>query len=229
MVTAAMIGLDAAIEQPRVCSTFTTRDPMLPESFRNAQDYIRKLVRAELGPHVRSWSILEFTTGKARTSGGIRRPHLHTLWKGVDGDAAPVIAGCAGHVLEKASGSWRHQVDEIVTPAGAMMYVARHHLKESQAPPASWGPTRRVRPSKGYYSAPAEQLRTEAKVIVREKRIRKLLEAENRDRYVDDRGIPMPEDVLWELVIEPALAEALAAPPARPVRICKPWEDPLAA
>lgn len=218
MITAVMIGLDAANEQPWVCSTFTTRDRMTPTGFRDAQDRVRKLVRSEVGPHVRSCSFLEFTTGRGERSGGVRRPHLHTLWKGIGAEAAPIVAGCAGYVLEKAAGAWRHQVDEIETPAGATMYVARHHLKESQAPPASWGPTRRVRPSRGYYSEPAEELRTRAKAIVREKRIerriwREVEEAEEESgRDFTDVGVEL-------------LDRALAAPPPEVVRVCNPWED----
>lgn len=218
MITAVMIGLDAANEQPEVCSTFTTRDRMTPTGFRDAQDRVRKLVRSELGVDVRSCSFLEFTTGKSKRSGGVRRPHLHTLWKGVDAGAAPVIAGCASYVLEKAAGAWRHQVDEIETPAGATMYVARHHLKESQAPPASWGPTRRVRPSRGYYSEPAEQLRSRAKAIVREKRI-----ARRIWRLVEDAEVEHGRD--FTDVGDEMLQAALEAPPATVVRICAPWED----
>ena len=145
MVTATMVGLDAQEEQPEVVLTFTIRDPVTPQMLRNATAYVLKLVRVELGP-VRCCSFLEFTTGKAARSGGIRRPHLHSLWKDVAPDDGPVIAGIAGHVLGEVAGSWRHDVEQLKTPAGCVKYVASHHLKESQAPPESWGPTRRVRP-----------------------------------------------------------------------------------
>ncbi|HWO15802.1 MAG TPA: hypothetical protein VNM89_03720 [Solirubrobacterales bacterium] len=65
MVTAAMIGLDAQLEQPEIVSTFTTRDPVTPQILRNATAYILKLVRVELGP-VRCCGFFEFTTGKGR-------------------------------------------------------------------------------------------------------------------------------------------------------------------
>jgi hypothetical protein len=99
----------------------------------------------------------------------IRRPHLHSLWKAVEPHDGPVIAA---HVLGETAGSWRHDVEELRSPAGCVQYVASHHLKESQAPPMSWGPTRRVRPRKGYWSRPAQELREEAKAIVGEQRIR---------------------------------------------------------
>lgn len=213
-----MVGIDAKAEQPRVVSTFTTRAPVSPARLREASAQIMRLVRQELGV-VRYCSFLEFTTGRSERSGGLRRPHLHTLWKEVDGSAAPVIAGCAGHVLEKAAGAWRHDVEEIRSPAGATMYVARHHLKESQAPPAWWGPTRRVRPSRGYWSRPSTELRSEAVAIVRYRRMLKRLTS-----YLEETGQVVPDDVVEEHV-----EAELDRPPPEVVRVCKPWEDPLAA
>lgn len=202
MVTAMMVGLDAEAEQPRIVSTFTTRDPVGPEELRRATAYILKLVRSEIGP-ARYCGFLEFTTGEAARSGGVRRPHVHTLWKDVGPEAAPVIAGCAGHVLERAAGAWRHDVEEVRSPAGATMYVARHHLKESQAPPVSWGPTRRVRPSRGYWSRPAGDLRRQGAALVRERRIERRLWRELEDRERDGQRIS--EDVWEECVLGPAL------------------------
>lgn len=222
MVTAKMIGIDAQLHQPRVCSTFTTRDRIDQPRLREVSAQIFRLVRAELGP-VRYCSFLEFTTGKAARSGGVRRPHLHTLWKDVDSDAAPVIAGIAGHVLERAAGAWRHDVGEIRTPAGATMYVARHHQKEEQAPPRSWGRTRRVRPSKGYYQLPADQLRKMAAAQLRQVRLYKLMESQLRD--LPDE---IPDDVL-DRYLDVRVAEALEEPAPAVVRVCKPWEDTVAA
>lgn len=223
MVTAAMVGLDAQVDQPRVVSTFTTRDRVSPQEFNEAMEYLRRLIRVELGP-VRSCSFLEFTTGEGRRSGGRRRPHLHTLWKDVGPEAAPVIAGVAVHVLERAAGAYRHDVEEIRSPAGATMYVARHHLKESQAPPVSWGPTRRVRPSRGYWSRPSKELRQEAKGIVQEKRVRRriegLIEALEREE---------PGFILDGQEIEENVERNLEAAKVTVVRICRPWEDDLLA
>jgi hypothetical protein len=212
MVTAAMVGLDAELEQPRVVSTFTTRDRLDQERLREVSAQIMRLIRSELGP-LRCCGFLEFTTGRAKRSGGIRRPHLHTLWKDVGPEAAPVIAGCAGYVLERASGAWRHDAEEIRSPAGAVMYVARHHLKESQAPPREWGPTRRVRPSRGYWSRPAKELRADATALVHEKRV----EARLWDDWLAriQRGEQIAEDAWEEFVIAPALRQ----PPPEVVKV----------
>jgi hypothetical protein len=216
MVTAAMVGLDAEVRQPRVVSTFTTRDRITPAGLREASSYILKLVRSEFGP-VEYCHFLEFTTGRAERSGGMRRPHLHTLWKGLDPEAGPMVSAIAAHVLERMTGAYRQEVEEIRTPGGAMHYVASHHMKESQAPPAWWGPCRRVRPSRGYWSWPDGQkrLREKAQAKVRERRVIRQLEAAMEAQEV-------PDEVLWEI-----LDEVLAAPSPSIVRVCKPWEDPL--
>lgn len=216
MVTAAMVGLDAEVEQPRVVSTFTTRDHVTPADLREASRAIMRQVRAQFGP-VEYCHFLEFTTGRAERSRGVRRPHLHTLWKGLAPDDGPLVSAIASYVLEKVSGAYRQEVEEIRTAGGAMHYVASHHMKESQAPPEWWGPTRRVRPSKGYWSWPGgqKQLREKAQAKVREKRVARALEAAMRAQDV-------PDDVLDEV-----LDQVLAAPAPRVVRVCKPWEDPL--
>lgn len=216
MITAAMVGLDSEVRQPRVVSTFTTRDRVTPATIREASSYILKLVRSEIGP-VEYCHFLEFTTGRAERSGGVRRPHLHTLWKGLDPEDGPVVSAIAAHVLERVSGAYRQEVEEIRTPGGAMHYVASHHMKESQAPPTWWPRSRRVRPSKGYWSWPGgqKQLRELAQAKVRERRIVRQLEGAMEQQNV-------PEEVLWEV-----LDDVLAQPPPSVVRHCKPWEDPL--
>lgn len=192
---------------------------MTPALLREASKQILRDVRGELGP-VRYCHFLEFTTGKGRLSGGVRRPHLHTLWKDAPPEAAPVIESAAVRILTRIAGAHRQQCEEIRTAAGATMYVARHHLKESQAPPAEWGPTRRVRPGRGYWSRPSEQLRTEAKAMVRERRIRRRFEA-LMEGVEEEAGGPVldPEE------IEAEIASRIAAPPPTVVRICDPWED----
>jgi hypothetical protein len=215
-----MLGIDAQIDLPRVCSTFTTRDRVEgPAHLRELSAQIVRLIRSEL-PGAKPVHILEFTTGEGTNSGGVRRPHLHSLWKGVEAQDSPVIAGCAGHVLERATGAWSHDVGEIRSPGGVVSYVARHHLKESQAPPPTWGATRRIRPSKGYYSLPAVQLRSMARSQVQQIGVWKRLESE--------APADLPEDVL-DRYLECRVDEALAAPPPQVVRVCQPWEDPLAA
>jgi hypothetical protein len=187
------------------------RDRVTPADLREAMAQIVRLVRVELGP-VRYCSFVEFTTGKGPRSGGRRRPHVHGLWKGLNPNAAPIVAGIAGHVLERIAGAWRHDVDEIRTPAGATMYVARHHLKESQAPPVEWGPLRRVRPSRGYWSAPAAELRERAGRVVHHARLSaKWWGIWNRENAA---GRYVPEDV-----IEDFLSANLAEPRPEVVKV----------
>ena len=197
---------------------------MTPALLREASKQILRDVRAELGP-VRYCHFLEFTTGQAARSGGRRRPHLHTLWKDAPPEAAPVIEAAAVRILTRIAGAHRQQCEEIRTAAGATMYVARHHLKESQAPPSEWGPTRRVRPGRGYWSRSSEELRTEAKAMVRERRIRRRFEALVQAAE-EEAGV---DDILDACEMEEEIASRLAAPPPAVVRICDPWEDDFRA
>lgn len=221
MITAAMVGIDARDDQPRLVSTFTTRTKVTPALLREASHQIMRQVRDQLGP-VRYCHFLEFTTGRSSRSGGIRRPHLHTLWKDAPPEAAPVIEAAAVSVLTRLAGAHRQQCEEIRTAAGATMYVARHHLKESQAPPAEWGPTRRVRPGRGYWSRPSSELRQEAKSMVRDRRVeRRILSAIEEAEISQDFEL-LPDE--RHDVVEEAIAAAAAV---KVVRVCNPWEDQL--
>lgn len=221
MITAAMVGLDAEYGGvPRVVSTFTTRDRVGPQTLREASRSIMRQIRAEFGP-VEYCHFLEFTTGLSSRSGGRRRPHLHTLWKGLEPDAGPLVSAIASHVLERLAGAYRQEVEEIRTPGGAMHYVASHHMKESQAPPVTWGPTRRVRASRGYWAMPggAKRTRELATNKIRERRTAARLEAALLDEGCPDHELDRAVFIL--------LGEALSEPPPRVVQFCKPWEDPL--
>lgn len=204
MITAVMVGLDADQEQPRVVSTTTTRDPVTPARLREGQRQFVREVRRKVAPKARYCAFVEFTTGRARTSGGIRRPHQHALWKDLPAEACAEVEAIARRVWKRIAGAYVHEVEEIRTPAGAAMYVASHHQKESQAPPKEWGPIRRVRPSRGYWSKGAKELRQEATEKLRDSRLRWVLEQMLLDQGVAD-----------EYVLEEAWEAARARP--RPV------------
>lgn len=193
-----MIGLDAAISQPRLVATTTTRDPVSPRRLRDGQAQFAKRVRQKVEPSAEYCSFLEFTTGTAKRSGGVRRPHFHSLWKGLEPEQAAEVLAVAREVWGRIAGATVHEVEEIRTPAGAAMYVASHHQKESQAPPKSWGPVRRVRPSRGYYGAPAPALREQAVHAVHDKRFRHALE-----RAMVEADVP--EDVIAEQLARPVV------------------------
>ena len=191
MITAVMVGLDAEQEQPRVVSTTTTRDPVTPARLREGQAQFVREVR-KVAPKARYCAFVEFTTGRGPRSGGRRRPHLHALWKDLPAEACAEVEAIARRVWKRIAGAYVHQVEEIRTPAGAVMYVASHHQKESQAPPKEWGPIRRVRPSRGYWSKRADELRQEATAKLRDVRLRWVLE-----QRLLERGVP--DDVLEEV------------------------------
>jgi hypothetical protein len=192
MVTATMVGLDSEAEQPRVVSTTTTRDHVSPDRLREGQRQFVRAVR-KVAPDARYCGFLEFSTGTAQRSGGRRRPHQHALWKGIDPDLCEEVEAIARETWKRIAGATRHQVEEIRTPAGATMYVASHHQKESQAPPSWWGPCRRVWSSRGYWATPAAELRGRATEKLADSRYRHALEQAMNDNDV-------PEDVMDEVL-----------------------------
>lgn len=203
MITAAMVGIDAAQDQPSVVSTITTRDRVTPATLREGQRQVVRRVRDALGHAARYCSFVEWTTGKYD---GRRRPHMHALWKDVHPDEAEVIEDAARDVFGRLAGAYVHEAAALRTPAAAAAYVASHHLKESQAPPPSWRGVRRVRPSRGYWSIPAKELRAMATAQVRERRLEARAVA-----LVQERGLPAEA---WEPIFE-----ALDRSPVEVVRV----------
>lgn len=186
-----MVGIDAEQDQPSVVSTITTRDQVTAATLREGQRQVVRQVRHELGHSARYCSFVEWTTGRRD---GVRRPHMHALWKDVHPDEAAVIEQAARDVFGRLAGAHVHEAAALRTPAAAAAYVASHHLKESQAPPPSWRGVRRVRPSRGYWSIPAKELRQLATAYVRERRLEVRAAA-----LAQERGLP-PE--AWEPIFE---------------------------
>jgi hypothetical protein len=104
------------------------------------------------------------------------------------------------------------------------MYLGRHHLKESQAPPPGWS-GRRLRAAKGWWERGAAETRASAKLAVRDARLLALLRAALFEE-LDERGMaePLPEDLLDDL-----LAARLEAAKARRVEVVRIEEGPSAA
>jgi hypothetical protein len=222
-INAAMLGLDAAERCPTIAATTTTRDAVTAAELRQGFAYMTKLIR---GRHADAEyaALIEWTTGRAAKSGGIRRPHFHSLWKGVPADDVTAVRAIAKRVWTNVAGAKSHVVEEIRTPAGAVMYVGRHHLKESQAPPPGFVGLRRIRTSRGYYARPARELRAEAELQVRAGKLRLLLtDATMRELgELLEAGNLEAAQALYER-LEEALDErvqaALTGPKPRVVRI----------
>ena len=159
--------LDALLDPPTHGITLTTVDPfMKPETFRlGVQEVVRRL-RHRYGRQVEYYGSVEFTTGTAETSGGYRRIHQHMVTKGLEGADVLEVERLVREPWQKATGAKVVEVAELLTQGGAIGYMAMHHRKPAQAPPADWrGMVER--PSKGYFHRPVAELRVEAKAQLR--------------------------------------------------------------
>jgi hypothetical protein len=191
-----MFGLDAEVTTPKLATTFTTRDLVGIPVLREAMAQTTRKVRAEIAPDAKYGGTLEWTSGQTKYSGGRRRPHLHLLWKGLDGGHADDVHAIAVEVWKRLTGAHSHTSEEIRTPGAAIRYVALHHLKEQQAPPPGWS-GRRLWTSMGWWEAGAEETRARARAIVAEERLR---------RKVERQLIELAPDGLPEWIFEELLA-----------------------
>jgi hypothetical protein len=117
-------------------------------------------------PEAQYASLLEFTTGHAERSGGLRRPHWNLFLKGIPDEDAD-------QVRELVRRIWCQHVDaepaaqyvEVVRDGrAAARYVALHFQKESQAPPAGWR-GQRFNASRHFFDG---RTRAEMRVLARE-------------------------------------------------------------
>jgi len=171
-----VVSIDAAIECPTVGVTTTTRRPDFDlASLRKAEQALWRWLRRQYGP-VRYLAFLEWTTGRGTRSGGHRRPHLHHLVKGLPSEIAE-----SGELERELAQRWhRFTGDAFVvecrplrSPAGAINYLALHHHKREQAPPAGLANVKRFRPSKGYFTEPLPALRETAAQTLRDEHLAK--------------------------------------------------------
>lgn len=161
---ARVLVLDAAIRPPTHCMTLTTHDPETgSQRFREG---VANVFRARNG--LRAWwdvdyfGKVEFTTGRAKTSGGARRMHAHFLLKGLEDADVLNVERVARERWAAVTGAFVVEVAELRMPSAALHYLGLHHAKRSQLPPAAWrGMAERA--SRGYWSRPVGELRDEAR------------------------------------------------------------------
>jgi hypothetical protein len=187
--TARCLVLDAAESMPTLCMTLTTHDPCtLPETYRNGSAVVFRRLRRLYGD-VEYFGAIEFTTGRASRSGGLRRLHGHYLLKGLGADLVLDVERVAIETWERTTGAWRVEVAALRSPGAALGYLGLHHRKPEQAPPSEWrGMTERA--SKGYWTRPVEELRRQARAELAAEAIawRSGCPLELAERVVDDRG-----------------------------------------
>jgi hypothetical protein len=160
---ARCLVLDARVQPPSYCITLTSEKPwqqLDPDVYRRGSENVFRRLRRRLGA-VEYFGAIEFTTGKARTSGGHRRMHGHYLVKAEALDVVEVEQ-LVRETWQQTTGAYVVEVAALLSPGAALGYLALHHRKPGQAPPAGWrGMTERA--SRGYWSAPIWQLREQAR------------------------------------------------------------------
>jgi hypothetical protein len=208
---ALVLKLDAEICMPTVGITTTTRSPDFTlEDLRRAEQELWRAMRTgrrigvrgprrrdesryEAFPQLRYCAFLEWTSGRGTHAGGVRRPHLHHLVKGIpiehpllvpvvldDGKVTNALERRVSELWAAATGGDAFVVEcrPLRTPVGAIRYLALHHKKKAQAPPADLKKkTRRLRASRksqrrpGYYEQPVAELRELARRVAAHERV----------------------------------------------------------
>ncbi len=162
--------IDARADPPTHAITLTTRDVETPgHVYREACAAVWKRLRRQGWP-VRYYGQVEWTTGRAPRSGGLRRMHGHFLAKGLDEDVL-LIEGLVRETWRASTANdgheaWRVEVAQLIVPGAAIHYLNLHHTKPQQRPPDGWrGMLERA--SQGehrYWSHPVAELRELARL-----------------------------------------------------------------
>ena len=161
---ATCLFLDARREQPALAITLTTAQPweqLDPAAYREASKQLWRELRRRFG-RVEYVGLIEFTTGKARRSGGHRRMHGHYLVKGIPDDLVLDVEEVVRKVWARCTGAYVVEVSELRSAGGAIAYMGLHHRKPEQAAPAGWRGMR-MRASQGYWHKPIADLRSDAR------------------------------------------------------------------
>lgn len=207
---AEVLGLDAVLGRaPTVYAVLTTRSTVGEASaYYDARRQVAKALRRRLTEPATA-SLLEFTTGRAGSSGGARRPHDNVLTKALDPPER--IEEAWREVIERV---WCERVDaapaaqfvgRVYDAGGVMRYLALHFLKEDQRPPEGWKGSR-CRFSRGYLWTDTPAARQIARESLRRKRdLWRLMEAEYQGDVVDelDRRAAVRAATSWSVQPSP--------------------------
>jgi hypothetical protein len=168
-VNMTMLRQDAeAGEPPRYVLTLTSsRIRWTGEEYSRACATFWQAWRRRWGK-VEYCGFVEFTTGQASTSGGHRRMHTHWVIKARDGLDVRAVQEWVSAEWVKLTGAWRVELARLESVGGVVGYLALHHEKFEQRPPAGWK-GRRLRPSKGYFTEPGHRRLAIAKLWLQER------------------------------------------------------------
>jgi hypothetical protein len=162
VLNAELLALDAmhgVAPTSYVVLTQPSSDPA-PRAYYESRRQVQRTLRREIDGYQAAW-LLEFTTGRAERSGGLRRPHFNALTKGVDSDDhAAIVRQVIDDVWCPRQGatSAAQYVAPVQEMGGLTRYLALHFLKERQAPPHGWR-GHRFSATRGYFWLPTPQAR----------------------------------------------------------------------
>ncbi len=170
---AELLGLDALHGNAPSSYVVLTQPSasQAPREYYAAKQALQRALRREIEGYQAAW-LVEFTTGRAERSGGLRRAHLNGLTKGVHGDEHVAI------VRQVIDAEWcprqgASPAAQYVAPVqdlgGLARYLALHFNKESQAPPVGWR-GHRFTATRGYFWLPTPQARKVARESLRDNR-----------------------------------------------------------
>jgi hypothetical protein len=184
---------------PSVALTLTSWDPYRDVEKTWAKD-VEQVIRAlrRRCPTLEYLGFMEWTEGsKARD--GLRRPHMHALMRGVPLDLVDDLEQLTRKVWTERTGAHVVELAPLRAAANGVAYLALHHLKPAQHAPEGWS-GRRLRPSRGWWGAPAKELREWARENVRDSGHRHKLKEARKQEAADLVEQGVPEEVAHELV-----------------------------
>lgn len=148
--------------------------------------------------------LLEFTTGYAEKSGGLRRPHWNLMTKGIPADQLDAAGAIAFPIWCRHVDAEIHaqHVRPIYAAEGMAKYLALHFQKESQQPPEGFTGKRFV-PSTGYFTgATAAVARSRARESLALKReVWKQLERSDADAPADAHDVELNAQLAYRLAM----------------------------
>jgi hypothetical protein len=167
------------------CVLTTPSTVQEPSHYYESLKQLQRALRSRLPGYQAAW-LVEFTTGRAGTAGGHRRPHFNGLLKGVHDEAQVAIVTDEIHRIwcsRESAVRAAQYVAPVQEMGGLMRYLALHFLKEAQAPPKGWK-GHRFRATRGYLWTPTPQARKLARESLMNKR--ELWRAIEREMTVEE-------------------------------------------
>jgi hypothetical protein len=176
-----------------------------PSSYYRSREQLQKAIRRRW-PSAQLATLVEFTTGYAQHSGGVRRPHWNVLIKGVPVTELEAVRQLVDKVWcgREDSDPKAQYVGPVGDVGGIVGYLALHFQKADQTPPVGWS-GHRFTYTHGYFGRPAWKVRREAQQSLRAKRaLRRALDAGLVGQDAEEaaqQAVAVAEALRWECVV----------------------------